>query len=294
MGRHGVIARMVVTVICLATALPTIASEMLLSGEDLLPQADPASLPPGPPDPAARGHDPWRADLTLWSWMISVEGDQGVAGRVAQTSASFRDILRDSDSVLAFSGRVELAYQRWGLFVDGMYARLGADDVPTAPGFPDVDITYEMALVDFGAMYRLMDWQPGLAAVDNPHRPSLDLYAGGRYTDVGLDLDPSGRPTLHQGFDWIDPIVGAKLVLPLSRRFHIATNADIGGFGAGSDLTWSATAVLGYDFTLWDNPMSLYLGYRAIGQDYSSGSGADRVVWDVVQHGPLLGLSISF
>jgi len=69
---------------------------------------------------------------------------------------------------------------------------------------------------------------------------------------------------------------------------------DVGGFGAASDMTWSATAVLGYDVTVIGLPMTIYGGYRAIGWDCSNGSGADPFDWDVILHGPTLGLSILF
>ena len=71
-------------------------------------------------------------------------------------------------------------------------------------------------------------------------------------------------------------------------------NGDIGGFGVGSDFTWSATIVIGYDFLLFEHPALVYLGYRAIGQDFTEGSGSDRFTWDVIQHGPILGFSLLF
>ena len=54
------------------------------------------------------------------------------------------------------------------------------------------------------------------------------------------------------------------------------------------------TAVIGYDFLLFDNPASVYLVYRAIGWDFTEGSGSERFTWDVVMHGPILGFSLMF
>jgi len=82
--------------------------------------------------------------------------------------------------------------------------------------------------------------------------------------------------------------------VPLNQSIHIDVWGDIGGFGAASDLTWSATGVVGFDFELCELPMTVFAGYRAIAHDYSKGSGADRFVWDVVLHGPILGFSIQF
>jgi len=57
----------------------------------------------------------------------------------------------------------------------------------------------------------------------------------------------------------------------------------IGGFGAASKLTWDVFAGVGYQF----NPrFGVVAGYRALGVDYSN----KGYVYDVVQHGPLVGL----
>ena len=54
------------------------------------------------------------------------------------------------------------------------------------------------------------------------------------------------------------------------------------------------TGVIGYDFLLFDHPASVFVGYRAIGTDFTEGSGSDQITWDVVMHGPILGFSLLF
>jgi hypothetical protein len=36
------------------------------------------------------------------------------------------------------------------------------------------------------------------------------------------------------------------------------------------------------------------LGYRALSVDFEKGSGANKYDYDVIQHGPLLGLTVGF
>jgi hypothetical protein len=67
--------------------------------------------------------------------------------------------------------------------------------------------------------------------------------------------------------------------------------ADIGGFGVGSDLTWSALAAL--DWSLSES-FGLVFGYRALDTDYSDGSGENRFAFDMLVSGPLLGLRYNF
>ena len=157
-----------------------------------------------------------------------------------------------------------------------------------------MDVTNDIVLLDFGLSYRLGEWEPGGDAARNSRDISVDLYAGARYTHLELELDPANFDPVSKSVDWFDPIVGGKLMLPISERWHLAVNGDIGGFGAGSDFTWSAAGVFGYDFHLGKMRTTASVGYRAIGQDYSEGSGSDEFTWDIIQHGLLFGLTLHF
>ena len=241
--------------------------------------------------PAADG---WRTNFVSLIWLIGMDGDVGVGDRTADVSADFGDILDASDSIFAYSGRLEVAKGRWGGFIDGTYAKLGVDDQSGPLGRSEIDITNELAVVDFGLMYRLGQWSPFRAAERNRHDITLDLYAGGRYSHVELEVDPARFESRSRSQDWVDPIVGAKLVLPLSQRWRLVTGGDVGGFSVESDFTWSATAVFGYDFQLFGHRATAFAGYRAIGQDFTDGSGDDEFTWDMILHGPLIGLDFKF
>jgi hypothetical protein len=238
--------------------------------------------------------DAWRVDLNTWLWMMGIDGDVGAGARTASVDASFIDVLEASDSLIGLAGRLEVGKGKWAGFVDGLYNKIDVEDASGPLGIADVDVTMKMGLVDFGLMYRLGEWPcehtKNLAYSD----VTLDVYAGARYTDLSLEVDPAALASVERDKDWIDPIVGAKVTLPLAEHFHLTAWGDIGGFGVSSDFTWSATAVLGYDFTLFDHPATLYAGYRALGQDFSDGSGTSRFEWDVIMHGPILGFSLFF
>jgi hypothetical protein len=250
--------------------------------------ASPSIAAPPPAD------DAWRADLTAWIWIVSMDGTVGARGQQSDVSASFGDMLEASDSIFAFSGRLEVGKGEWAGYIDAMYSKLGVDDQSGPLGLADIDIDFETTMIDFGVMYRLGNWEPTGEAAKNAHNITLDLYGGGRFTSLDLDVDPAALPNQSQMVNWIDPIIGAKLVLPLAESWQLSVNGDIGGFGAASDFTWSATGLLGYDFQLGSMQSTAFLGYRAIGQDYSEGSGANEFTWDVVQHGPIIGLSMRF
>lgn len=236
----------------------------------------------------------WRVEFNSWLWMMGVEGNVGARGRTADVSADFGDILDASDSLMAFSGHLEVGYGRFAGFVDGFYADLGADDQTGPGGRADVDVSFKQGIVDFGLMYRVGEWEPSGDAANNRRNTTLDLYAGARFNSVELGLDPANLESRSRSNDWFDPIVGAKLVLPLSQRWHLQANGDVGGFGVESDITWSTTAAFGYNFEIFGQSATVLAGYRAIGWDYSDGTGDEEFTFDVTQHGPILGFSIHF
>ena len=234
--------------------------------------------------------DPWRVDFTTWLWLYGITGDIGIGPLTADVDSTFLDVLQESDSVMAFSGRLEVGYGKFAGYVDGTYAKVGADDQSGSAGAANIDVTVNTGLVDFGLMYRLTDWE---STVDE-RGGALDIYAGARYLTLGVELDPAAANSLQRDRDWIDPIVGLKVRQPLAPAWHLSAWGDVGGFGVSSDLTWSVTAVVGFDFELFKIPATFYVGYRAIGWDYTDGSGPSRLEWDAVMHGPTLGFQARF
>jgi hypothetical protein len=69
---------------------------------------------------------------------------------------------------------------------------------------------------------------------------------------------------------------------------------DVGGFGVGSDFAWSVTGLFGYKWQAGTVEWAILAGYKALSQDYTSGSGPQRFRWDTTMHGPVLGFSVRF
>ena len=70
--------------------------------------------------------------------------------------------------------------------------------------------------------------------------------------------------------------------------------ADVGGFGISddtSDLDWSATGMVAYDFKKW---FTLSAGYRALALDKSDGSGAEEKGLNLIMHGLLITAKLTF
>jgi hypothetical protein len=77
-------------------------------------------------------------------------------------------------------------------------------------------------------------------------------------------------------------MIGVKSRLQGASRWYMAGWALIGGFGVSSDIDWDLFGGIGYEVS---DRISLVGGYRGVGVDYSSGG----FVFDVIEHGPILG-----
>ena len=239
------------------------------------------------PDPVQAPENAWRAEFDAFGWLLGMDGTVGVRGRSGSVHATFLDIVDSTDSLFGFTGRLEVGRGPFALYLDGTYDEAGVDNATDPAGLSAVDITFTETVLDFGAMYRVVQ-------ASGPRDADIDLYAGGRYLALSLELDPLRLPKVSSDRSWTDPVVGAKLRLPLDGRFRLALNGDIGGFGAASNFTWSATALVALDFMLRDAPASVMFGYRAIGWNYAEGAGTSRFTWDVIQHGVIVGFGLRF
>jgi hypothetical protein len=123
----------------------------------------------------------------------------------------------------------------------------------------------------------------------------LDLLAGARWTFLDTKLNIESAPNAKANIDFFDPYVGINSIFDFPHKINLTTYADIGGFSVGSDVTWQLMATLGYRFGLFGaNNANVVAGYRALSQDYKKGSGDNKFEWDVILHGPIIGLSIDF
>jgi hypothetical protein len=158
-------------------------------------------------------------------------------------------------------------------------------------------VDVDMALIEFGGYYRLGPWSLSRQAGASGPVLVTDLYAGGRYTYLYSDLKGRtfGILDVDAHKDWVDPFIGARTLWSLSPKWTLTAGGNIGGFGLGSDFTWAATGLVGYNFHLSDkNKAQVFAGYRALSQDYATGSGNNKFEWDETLYGPILGLSLHF
>jgi hypothetical protein len=224
----------------------------------------------------------WWLTITPYGWVTATDGDMGVAGSVAPVDISFKDTLDDLE--LAFMLAAEAGYNRWVFGFDGIYGAFSSG----APLPPAAAPPFTNATVDFDQFFGRVHAGYQVISEDSA---KLTAFVGARYSYLSTDiaLTGGGAPTLNVdgSKSWIDPVIGMHGFWEINDRWFFQAGADIGGFGVNSDLIWQVNAALGY--RLREN-ISVLLGYRGLGVDYSDGG----FLVDTVAHGPAVGMKLYF
>ncbi len=215
--------------------------------------------------------DAWRFKLApLYIWFAGIEGDAGVGPVSGPVNISFGDVFSNLTGIFTF--HFEAGKRKWNFFADGMHLKMkpGA----TLPNGAAVSITVKNNIAELGGTYRIHDAAPW-----------VDLLAGVRYTT--LDVTSATVPGAEISEEWWDGFGGVRLghEFGAKKEWSVSGRADVGA--GGSDLTWSAYALVGWQFTDWG---SLNAGYKWLAYDYDTGSGPSRFSWDVTYQGPIAGL----
>lgn len=221
---------------------------------------------------AVAGDDDWNYRFILYGQAAGLDGDVTVRGLTSSVDLSFSDLLED----LEFATQALFYAQRgpWSVAFDFSYLGLG-ESFDRPPATVDAD-TY---IAELTGGYRVAE--------------PLELLAGVRYVRLENKIDFDGPLGIEvdDKQDWVDPLIGARLTLPLAERWTFRGRADIGGFGVGSDLAWQ----LGAYFEYAPSPSwSTVVGYRILDIDYEDGEGFNEFGFDAQLSGPVLGVSFNF
>lgn len=266
--------------------------------------------------PIQPGPSGWRFQFTPYAWLPWIDGDATVRGRDFSVQQNPGQVLESLD--FAWMSYQQARRGAITLYSDVLYTKNGNSDSfarsktfsPHVRGALGAAVSsdYEQWIVEFGGMYETNRWRlaPGPGAADT----TLDLLAGGRYWHQELDVDVALAGTLDVdglvisgsgglarsgGVGWIDPFVGARLTYHHSPTDQFIVRGDIGGFGVGSRFTWQTVAT--YNFYLGSHAaidFDGYLGYRALSVDYVEGGSTNRYEFNVIQQGPVVGITGNF
>jgi len=196
--------------------------------------------PPPPPQPWCETPATLEIRIGVPGWLAGVSGNSGVKGVVSDVDVSFDQLFTHLTHV-PLSLSVDVRYQRWEFFGDGLYMEVGAS--ASLPGllFTNANIHLKSGLGEGFVGYRVI----------NCNKASLSLFAGARYSYQGGDLSISNngdarlvilrrllgirnRLDFSDSTDWVDPVIGARGKVKIWRATSLYAEADVGGFDANS------------------------------------------------------------
>lgn len=275
--------KLTITLMALSVALvcASRAADMAASSPNAS-ATTPAASPAAGSDEA-----PWQFGVTIPLWAPQINGDATVRGNQQNLDISFQQLKDHLDA--AFSLAFEVSKGNFGLYGDGGYMKFHGANAGPLGGNTSFDLKFVIA--DAGLSYVLLK-------TGEEHPFVLAGTAGVRYWYANPSLTfqgPRGVFLFNGDKTWslADPDIGLRGSQYLTPKLHLDVSADIGGFDINNDtdITWSATGVVTYDFAKW---FSLSAGYRALAIDKSKGSGTSKSGVNLIFNGVLILAQFNF
>lgn len=219
----------------------------------------------------------WRQSVFLYGMGAAIDGEASVGPLTVPVDLSISDLFDSLDFGAMAAYRVE--NDTWSFSADVTYMDLGWSQ-STEQGRAEASLSTDQ-LVIMGTVGRRLT-------------PNLEALFSLSYFNVSGDLELrvlNQVLSVGRSAEWIDPLVGLEYRVPFGGKWTFSLRGDIGGFGVGSDLTLHGWAKLVRQNT---DRFSWYFGYRYIAYDYETGSGANYQRYDLQQHGPGIGIALSF
>lgn len=196
--------------------------------------------------------DDWKFQISPYLWLPGASGNAAVG----PVSTSFDLSASDFLSLFQFGAatRLEVWKARWRFTGDVMGVLLDKDK--TLSDGTTVDTDMGIVIFEWGVGYQL----PELKFSQNRESPypflSFEPMAGGRFSFEDLDVSSSGGASAGRDSLWIEPFVGGRTRLQITKKVALYVRGDAGGFGIGSDLAWTLVAgaiyrpwkLVGFDF----------------------------------------------
>ena len=213
--------------------------------------------------------------IAPYALIPSMTGDVTVRGHSVEVDVGPGDIVEKLDFGAMLY--LEASNQDWAFALDGLYMNLGEKGL-TPLTQRELEVDMKQLAVEARALRRVAPW--------------AEIGIGGRINVLEGGLSVAAGDSILPGFDvsqsktWFDPLIVARLTVPLESQWHLGFIGDVGGFGIGSDFAWQVYPFVGYRFS---KLFELSGAFRAIGMKYEEGSDNELFIYDMVIFGPEVG-----
>ena len=213
----------------------------------------------------------WRYTITpyLWAPSLNLNLDVGLNPPVSDETS----LLEVLDGALLLQG--EARRGKWSLLGEFNYLNL-SDDFGIAPGDPRAAWRVKGTMIAVAAAY----------AVHERQQTRFDVIGGVRAWNLDTTTTVlANKATKNSSF--IDPMIGARLEMPVGRNAQFSGLFNIGGSNFGSDRQLETIAQIRWPVR---DTMSFALGYRYLSIDFDD----DTVLMDATLSGPFAAFSFNF
>lgn len=216
---------------------------------------------------AQQQDDGWDFRLAPYLWSAGIDGEVTNGLGTAELEVDFEDIWDNLDSAALLY--FEAQRGRLSLVSDLVYISIEVDG--ETPVGNDADLETDTLLLDFAGLYRVSE------------DSNFEVGLGARYAEFDNELT-IGLGSASRERDALDGFGAVRGTWPIAERWYVQAYGDVGA--GDSDLTWQASAMVGYEISTW----GLGLGYRILDYDFEEGS--DEV--DLTFSGLFLGVEFHF
>jgi hypothetical protein len=218
--------------------------------------------------------------LVFYGLGIGIDGLATVGALTADIDVPLSDILDHLE--MAAMGSYRWNSDKWSFQADAIFASL-AGEQEGGQGLTRTTLDLDQLILEVSGGYKFTD--------------HLEFVFGARYWDIDptIELHSIGTgdviAAVDGGNSWTDPLVGVRVVAPISDSWTFVARGDIGGFGVGSDFAWAAT--VHFDWHTSEN-FSVLFGYRILDVDFEDRGSNGLANLDMQQGGPAIGVAWTF
>ncbi|MCA3513364.1 MAG: outer membrane beta-barrel protein [Rhodobacter sp.] len=220
----------------------------------------------------------WRYKATVYGWLAGLSGSVETRFGTVEPDVSASDALESLD--MAFMGAIAAQNGRWGLAADLLYADVSATQQTPFALFGDATVNQTLTALSGYVLYRLS------------RDPAFVLDAGVGFRSFNLDIDVGLSAGIAKAASesisrsWTDPVIAARLNVPINETWFVEGFADYGSGGSGNE-TWQISGSVGYQIS---EDWSAKVGYRTM----NVGRKVDARDVSLDLSGALIALSYSF
>jgi len=258
------------------TALKALVFFLLATGYSLAQGQNPLFYPKG--DPAK-----WNAEITPFLWLPVISGEVSSKRLTEDFNIPVVDVL--GNLKMAFMINAEVSKGHFFASPTYVYCKLGSEKVLWTSESGEKSIVaipdFKMNIVELiaGGRFRVDDFL------------IIDPFAGFRYSNYhlfGSVEGPLDTTSFDASTDFWDPVIGFQIWYFPHPRVPICLKTDVGGFGVGSTLSWTALLYSGYTIS---PSFDLLAGFLAYGSDFKrENSLGNTIGLNMVMYGFDLGL----